>query len=162
MQLSTIFIYLCFLFTAHSTRLLPNQHHFSSRIDPPSNWREQMLLQVNDVRRKAGILPVSLSEQANIMAQKHSEYQASTNQMTHDDPSGSLGQRATAEGLLWSSLAENIAVGNLNVSTAMGLWINSPHHYANIVGNYSLVGFGVAGTGDISYWTQEFIHFLAV
>ncbi|KAJ2783052.1 hypothetical protein GGI15_002725 [Coemansia interrupta] len=132
--------------------------------DPPSDdWRAEMLVLVNSVRAAASQPPLKLDDQANVMAQRHSEYQASMDRMTHDDALGSLGDRATRLDIRWSALAENVAVGSQTVKDTMAMWIASPHHYANIVGQYSLVGFGRAASNmtdsrESIYWTQDFIQ----
>ncbi|KAJ2843176.1 hypothetical protein IWW36_005642, partial [Coemansia brasiliensis] len=56
-------------------------------------------------------------------------------------------------GINWESAAENIAWNQKTVSEVMTAWKNSPGHYANIVGDYNYVGFGV---NDL-YWTQNFL-----
>ncbi|KAJ2831534.1 hypothetical protein GGI24_001545 [Coemansia furcata] len=121
----------------------------------PSNgsWQTDMLNQVNAVRAKAGKAALTLSSQLNTIAQSHSQYMSSTSDMTHSDPAGSLGTRAAAAGLQWMGAAENIAWNQQNVAQVMDAWINSPGHYANMVGDYNSVGFGVSNL----YWTQDFI-----
>ncbi|KAJ2329258.1 hypothetical protein GGH92_009726 [Coemansia sp. RSA 2673] len=49
--------------------------------------------------------------------------------------------------------AENIAWNQQNVDEVMQAWINSPGHYANMIGDYTSVGFGVTNL----YWTQDFV-----
>ncbi|KAJ1852646.1 hypothetical protein LPJ73_002788 [Coemansia sp. RSA 2703] len=131
--------------------------------DPaPNDWRMLMLALVNSARAAADRPPLALDSRVNKLAQRHSEYQASIDQMTHDDPDGSLGDRATRLGIRWSALAENVAVGSRTVEETVELWIDSPQHYANIIGPYELVGFGRAANTSAQhktiYWTQEFVR----
>ncbi|KAJ2596489.1 hypothetical protein H4R99_004901 [Coemansia sp. RSA 1722] len=127
------------------------------------DWRQQMLEMLNDIRRKAGLQEIAQSPRVDQIAQDHSDYQAAINQMTHDDAHGSLGKRFTQAGILWSAVAENVAFGSQTVNDTMDMWVNSPSHYDNMVGNYTLVGFGRALNSsrhsqyDI-YWTQEFVY----
>ncbi|KAJ1663007.1 hypothetical protein IW140_005414 [Coemansia sp. RSA 1813] len=126
-----------------------------------SDWRQQMLAHLNAIRKAAGAPPMLLDSRANIMADAHSWFQASINLMTHDDPGGSVGERASVLGIQWLGLAENVAAGDdLGLVEVMELWKNSPHHYANMIGDYSLAGFGVAksNVSRTVYWTQEFIR----
>ncbi|KAJ2858439.1 hypothetical protein J3B02_000189 [Coemansia erecta] len=130
--------------------------------DNDDDWREQMLYILNDIRKKANKPAIERSPRADKMAQDHSNYQASINQMTHDDINGSLGQRATKAGILWSGVAENIAFGSQTVEKTMEMWTNSPLHYANMVGNYTQVGFGrmlnsTRSQNDV-FWTQVFVY----
>ena len=44
-------------------------------------------------------------------AQKHTDFMAKADKLTHDDPAGSLGNRIKAEGYNFGSAGENIADG---------------------------------------------------
>ncbi|KAI8323425.1 SCP-like extracellular [Martensiomyces pterosporus] len=112
-----------------------------------------MLSQVNAVRAKAGKSALQLSDQLNSFAQEHSDYQDSIKSMTHSDPSGSLGTRFVAAGISWTGAAENVAVGQQDVSAVVQAWVNSPDHYANMIGDYTYAGFGENNL----YWTQDFL-----
>ncbi|KAJ2452891.1 hypothetical protein EV183_002628 [Coemansia sp. RSA 2336] len=118
-----------------------------------SGWKQDMLDQLNAIRAAAGKSPVSLDQQMNGIAQAHSNYMSRVGSMTHSDSAGSLGTRMSAQGINWESAAENIAWNQKTVSEVMTAWKNSPGHYANIVGDYNYVGFGVT---DL-YWTQDFL-----
>ncbi|KAJ1752523.1 hypothetical protein LPJ79_001156 [Coemansia sp. RSA 1821] len=118
-----------------------------------SDWKQEMLSQLNAIRAAAGKSPVSLNQDMNSIAQAHSNYMSRIRSMTHSDASGSLGTRLSAQGINWESAAENIAWNQKTVSEVMTAWKNSPGHYANIVGDYNYVGFGVT---DL-YWTQDFL-----
>ncbi|KAJ1944526.1 hypothetical protein EC988_005965, partial [Linderina pennispora] len=72
-----------------------------------SNWHEEMLRQVNAVRAENGRPPLKIDERLNDMAQRHSNYQNSVRQMTHDDSAGSLGDRCSQSGIDWNGVAEN-------------------------------------------------------
>ncbi|KAJ1808928.1 hypothetical protein LPJ75_004486 [Coemansia sp. RSA 2598] len=118
-----------------------------------NDWRADMLSRLNAVRAAAGKAAVSLDASLNNIAQSHSQYQSSVNQMTHSDPAGSLGTRLNARSIAWRGSAENIAWNQRNVASVMDAWTKSPGHYANMVGDYSRVGFGESNL----YWTQDFI-----
>ncbi|KAJ1784841.1 hypothetical protein LPJ67_004175 [Coemansia sp. RSA 1938] len=118
-----------------------------------SNWQSEMLQQLNAIRAAAGKSSVSLDTRVNAIAQSHSQYQNKVRSMTHSDPAGSLGTRYSASGINWQGAAENIAWNQKTVSDVMTAWKNSAGHYANMVGDYNFVGFGV----DNLYWTQDFL-----
>ncbi|KAJ2001412.1 hypothetical protein GGI04_003694 [Coemansia thaxteri] len=122
---------------------------------PPTSdsWQTDMLNQVNAVRAKVGKAALTMNSVLTTLAQDHSNYMSSTSDMTHSDPSGSLGARFSAIGLAWQGAAENIAWNQQNVDEVMQAWINSPGHYANMIGDYTSVGFGVTNL----YWTQDFV-----
>ncbi|KAJ2740327.1 hypothetical protein H4S06_006140, partial [Coemansia sp. BCRC 34490] len=118
-----------------------------------SGWMNEMLTQLNAIRASAGKAALTLSSELSAVAQKHSEYQSSARSMTHSDPSGTLGSRLNALRVAWLGAAENIAWNQKDVSAVMDAWKNSAGHYANMIGDYTSVGFGVSNL----YWTQDFV-----
>lgn len=115
-----------------------------------------MLDAVNQVRMQAGVAPLCYSSKLMSVAQKHSDYQASINTMTHNGLV-SFSQRFLDEGFQFSRIGENVARMNTNkVSDVMAAWINSPGHRANILGDYTHFGAGLAVRGAAFYWTQDF------
>ncbi|KAJ2605857.1 hypothetical protein EV177_006056 [Coemansia sp. RSA 1804] len=118
-----------------------------------SDWMNEMLTQLNAIRASAGKAALTLSSELSAVAQKHSEYQSSAKSMTHSDPSGTLGSRLNALRVAWLGAAENIAWNQKDVSAVMDAWKNSAGHYANMIGDYTSVGFGVSNL----YWTQDFV-----
>ncbi|KAJ2294416.1 hypothetical protein IWW55_005662 [Coemansia sp. RSA 2706] len=121
-----------------STTSSSSDTNASSGSGGSASWKTNMLKQLDD--------------RLNKMAEAHSDYQASISHMTHDDTAGSLGQRATQAGVKWSRVAENVAMGYKDVSSAVTGWRNSPGHYNNMIGDYTIIGFGE----NSNYWTQEF------
>ena len=91
----------------------------------------------------------------------HSEDMVASNVFSHTGSDGSsAGQRATAAGYVWRSLAENIAAGQGSVATVMNSWMASPGHCANIMrASYKDIGVACVsgGTGNTfrSYWTMS-------
>ncbi|KAJ2006187.1 hypothetical protein GGI04_001954 [Coemansia thaxteri] len=133
----------------------PSSYHsstYSSGSGQFPDWQNQMLSQVNSIRAEVGKGPLQLDSRLNTMAQDHSNYQDSISQMTHDDSAGSLGQRCSDVGLEWQGVAENVAWNYPDVSAVVTGWKNSPGHYQNMIGDYTVVGFGVTNL----YWTQDF------
>ena len=65
-------------------------------------------------------------------------------------------QRATAAGYAWRSLGENIAAGQTSPDQAVGDWMSSSGHKANILGNYENVGFGFGQAHGKWWWTAVF------
>ncbi|KAJ2840944.1 hypothetical protein GGI22_008122, partial [Coemansia erecta] len=126
----------------------------SSSGSSSSDWQNTMLSSLNSIRALAGKPALTLNSGLSKIAQAHSAYQSSANTMTHSDPSGELGSRLSADGISWSGAAENIAWNQQDVAAVMLAWTNSAGHYANMIGDYTEVGFGVS---DL-YWTQDFIR----
>ncbi|KAI8322920.1 PR-1-like protein [Martensiomyces pterosporus] len=138
---------------AYSTQPMPSSYVAQPSPSPSySDWQQQMLQQVNDVRAKAGKQPLKLDSRLNKMAQDHSDYQNSIKTMTHDDSAGSLGQRCSNVDVQWHGVAENVAWNYPDVTAVVQGWVESPGHYANMIGDYTICGFGVNNL----YWTQDF------
>ncbi|CAG8557110.1 1414_t:CDS:2 [Paraglomus occultum] len=116
-----------------------------------------LLKLVNDERNKVGVDPLVLDARLIKAAQAHSEYQASINAITHDDPIGNLGDRIKKLGYIYENVGENIAFGFTTEASVMEAWMNSPQHRANIL-NPNFRHFGSGFTKN--YWTQNFGNFL--
>ncbi|KAJ2859300.1 hypothetical protein GGH94_006176, partial [Coemansia aciculifera] len=120
--------------------------------DAPNDWQQDMLNQLNTIRAKANKPPLVLDARLSKVAQQHSVYQSSISGITHNDVGGTLGARCTAAGLKWKSLGENVASTAPDIPSVLMVWANSPGHYANMIGDFKLVGFGQ----NNRYWTQNF------
>ncbi|MGF7229980.1 CAP domain-containing protein [Arachidicoccus sp.] len=54
---------------------------------------------------------------------------------------------------------ENVAYGDITGKEVVDIWINSPPHRKNLLGNFSLVGIGVARNDQgILFFTQLFVR----
>jgi uncharacterized protein YkwD len=86
---------------------------------------------------------------------------ASERKMAHDLPGAphpTLKDRAQFSGYLYRHLAENIAYGYPTATYAVGAWMNSPGHRANILDRAVIetgVGVARAKTGEL-YFCQVF------
>jgi hypothetical protein len=70
-----------------------------------------------------------------------------------------MNERVTQVGYDWSSVAENVAAGQVDVDAVMEAWMNSPGHRENILGDYTMLGCAYAYNADTTYqhyWTQDF------
>lgn len=93
------------------------------------------------------------------IAQAHSEDMARRGYFDHDTPEGiSPFQRARNAKYPRFASAENIAkTGTSSAQQVVTLWMNSPGHRANILGDHKYVGIGVAKDVQGLYlWTQMF------
>ncbi len=94
-------------------------------------------------------------------ALRHSTDMASNNFFDHTGSDGSdPGQRIAGAGYSFSTWGENVAAGVTTVNGAMGLWINSAGHCANLM-NPAFRDLGAAkasssGSTYGTYWTQVF------
>ncbi|GAB9471939.1 hypothetical protein Gpo141_00009134, partial [Globisporangium polare] len=124
------------------------------------NFQAAMLNAVNAERAKLGLTPFCTNKKLQAAAQLHSDDQARNNFMSHTGSGGStVSMRITAQGFVWSSIAENVAAGQVDVASVMTAWMNSAGHKANILGSYKFFGTGYAYNSASTYkhyWTQDF------
>ncbi len=113
---------------------------------------------INAVRAENGVAPVTRSSKLDRAAQRHAEDMLNNGFFSHTGSNGSTaGQRATAAGYRWSTVAENIAADYATKEEALQSWVNSPGHQANNISpNVTNFGFGSAGTGRNKTWVLMF------
>jgi uncharacterized protein YkwD len=101
---------------------------------------------VNSTRAANGLGPLGWDGQLGAVAQSWSEHMAATGDFSHQNLDALLANPAFAG---FSGLAENIMAGWCGMSAweIHQSWMNSPLHRANILGNYSAIGIGVACNG---------------
>jgi uncharacterized protein YkwD len=119
---------------------------------------DSCVTQVNKERAARGIAPVRVDSRVQTAAQKHSDYQASINKMTHTGRGyTNAGQRISAEGYRWTTWAENIAAGQRDCAQVMSAWMNSSGHRANILNpRMQHIGMGVAkSSSGTMFWTMD-------
>lgn len=109
---------------------------------------------VNAARTKQGLQPLTMDLQLMQGAEKRAaELSAS---FSHMRPDGSM-CFSIMEGKDVYAYAENIAAGYFNPDMVMDGWMNSPGHYANIMGDsYTTIGVGCFYKDGTRYWTQLF------
>lgn len=124
---------------------------------------QQFLALVNGVRVRAGLSQLTIDQQLNHAAQRH------TSDIAHNDlvvgHRGSNGsnptQRAIAAGYQSRTIVENIGAGHYTVREVFDDWMSSPGHRANILNpNVRQLGAGhvflANDTGNhnyFDYWT---------
>ena len=104
--------------------------------------------------------PLKLCEDLNNSAQKHAEWMAKNQLLSHDESwkGPTLEERVMYAGYNWSCVGENIAQGTLDVESTMRLWMASYWHRVNILDyGYKDVGFGISHSPDKTvYWCVNF------
>lgn len=126
-----------------------------------SNYDEQVLISVNQIREAAGLRPLARNRTLDLAAQLHAEDMARNNFMSHNGSNGSNpAARMRAAGYPWITWAENVAVGWATPAVVMNAWMNSPGHRRNILSaNVREIGIGFAqtpGAGWRTFWCQDF------
>ncbi len=126
----------------------------------------QVLALVNSERAKQNLKPLTLNEKLDTAADRYSKRMANGDFFSHTDrENGStMVQRVNQTGYRWTTLAENIAVGQPNAEEVVKAWMNSPGHRRNIL-NPKITHMGLGyffknqDGGQIRYrhyWTQVF------
>lgn len=125
---------------------------------------EDVLALVNEERIKAGAQPLTLCPTLNTAAQNHSDDMAARGYFDHFSPEGTAPwDRITAAGYTgWTTVGENIALGQETPQEVFTSWWNSPGHHDNMMNPaFKNMGLGTArgdyeGMTDAKFWTQTF------
>lgn len=93
----------------------------------------EMLLRVNDVRRRSGLPPLAPNPLLDRVSQEHAEDMLRRSYFGHRTPEG-LGpsDRAQEDGYR-SGIGENLVEQRFSVEEALAAWIGSPGHRRNIL-----------------------------
>ncbi|MEO5498914.1 MAG: CAP domain-containing protein [Candidatus Saccharimonadales bacterium] len=111
--------------------------------------RSGLLSGTNTARSTNGLGGLGLNSQLNSAAQAKAQHMADMNYWAHVAPDGTepwyFFQQA---GYVYIRAGENLAYGFMTSQSAIDGWMNSPSHKANILGDYTEVGFGIVNTPD--------------
>jgi uncharacterized protein YkwD len=122
--------------------------------------RQLVFAQINRERVEAGLSPVQVSPALERVAQSHAEEMRRMGYVAHRSPTtGMASDRATAAGIRWSRITENVAVNQSALSAHAGL-MDSPAHRTNVLdGAVRFIGIGVAfsdrGSGQRAVFLVE-------
>src|SRR5688572_25538405 len=125
----------------------------SARSYVPSD-EARVLSMVNQTRKEKGLKALMRHDQLVAMARGQSDRMEDRGNIYHNPQ---LGAEATRRGLDWERVGENVGMGP-NVDLIEQAFLDSPHHYENIVHpSYNHVGIGVVkGDDGKMYVTQVF------
>lgn len=124
------------------------------RAQDDASW---LLEQVNALRAGVGVHGYVVNAQLAAAAYQHSEYMATTCDISHTEANGSTpASRAAANGYGGSNVSENIyGTNRATAADALNFWINSPIHYNGLVhGRNNEIGFGVVYGPCGHYYTM--------
>ena len=116
---------------------------------------DDMLAAVNAQRAANGVGPLVACGNLTRTAQSYTDVMAYYGWFNHTGPDGStLTGRAEANGYVgYVTLGENLGRGYGDVGSAVGGWMASPSHRANLLDpRHTHVGVGRSGT-DVPYWS---------
>ncbi len=95
----------------------------------------------NAQRARFGLAPLRISKRLVNQARRHAQWMAKSGNFQHGN----------------DGVAENIAWGQSGSSEAVGDWMNSSGHRANILGGYTHMAASWArGSDGRLYWVQQF------
>lgn len=155
---------------------VPDTEHCATVADWDPAWaqfEEEVLVLVNE-NRAAGANcdlkgefgpadPLAMDPALRCAARLHSMDMYEREFFDHTNPDGvEASARVDAVDFTWSTVGENIAVGQPTPEDVMAAWMESDGHCANIMNpNYTAVGVGYhAGADDWRdgqhFWTQDF------
>ena len=118
---------------------------------------QDILTQTNQFRKSKGLSALTIKNELNSLAQKHSADMASGRiGFGH----GGFAKRNAMAGKIMKplfSFAENVAYGASSAREVITMWKNSSGHRRNMLGQYKYIGIGVARDkkGNL-YYTQFF------
>jgi uncharacterized protein YkwD len=124
----------------------------------PDLTQETLLNLVNAERQRVGASPLVLNSSLTVAAQGHAQDMANTRRLSHTGSNGStMRSRIDATRYPWSTIGENVAMGQTTPAAVMEAWMNSPGHRRNILNpNFTELGLGYAQGGGRPYWVQVF------
>ncbi len=117
-----------------------------------------MLEAHNEERAKENLPPLTLSPLLEIAAKAHARDMADHDKMAHEGSDGSTPSvRIVRAGYHYRNAGENVARGFEDVPRTMQLWIDSPPHKKNILGEFKEVGFARAYSKEGQpFWAADF------
>ena len=128
------------------------------RAQDDTSW---LLEQINSLRASLGLPAYALNAQLTAAATQHSQYMATTCDVSHTESNGSRPvDRARANGYTGDWISENIYGGPIaRASDAWNFWIHSPVHYSGLVHQVvNEVGIGIGHGNCGNYYTLLFGH----
>jgi len=142
-------IHYYFIYTAVFTVLILSPMRVQAQ-----EWKNKMLKEVNDERKKANAPALCYNEKLNKAARIYADDMIKTDAWGHIGSDGSEpADRVDRTGYRWSGVGENIAWGQESVGDVMDDWMSSPGHKRNIL-NPQFEHFGAVWKND--YWVQVF------
>lgn len=119
---------------------------------------QEVLRLVNIERRRVNAPPLVLNDKLTAAAQRHAQDMATSRRMSHTGSDGStMRSRIDATQYNWSTIGENVAMGQTTAAAVMAAWMSSPGHRQNILNPaFTELGVGYATGANRPYWAQVF------
>lgn len=119
---------------------------------------QEILRLVNVERQRVNAPPLVLNDKLAAAAQRHAQDMATSRRTSHTGSDGStMRSRIDATQYNWSTIGENVAMGQPTATAVMAAWMNSPGHRQNILNPaFTELGVGYAAGANRPYWAQVF------
>lgn len=125
---------------------------------------QQFLELINQYRAENGLEPLALSTPLSVASERHSEDMGTYGFFSHTTQGSSYypvgsghPERISQEGYDYNTYtAENLAYGQTTAAEVFEAWRISPGHNVNMLGDYSVIGIGLAWVNGTPYWTTVF------
>jgi uncharacterized protein YkwD len=116
---------------------------------------QELYYMVNSDRGFWGLAPVGWNDQLGGLAQNWSNHMAASGTMSHQNLNAVLDSPGFGQ---FSGLGENVISGGCGMSAGQihQAWLASDLHRANILGNFSAIGIGLACNGGALFATEDF------
>lgn len=126
------------------------------KIEYNSAYEDKVIALVNGHRKAAGLHALKKHSVGMNYARAHSEYMA-VNDVYHHSNLDSLANVVVKSGVNSVYFGENIARSRKTPESAVGDWMGSAGHRANILNeNFNYIGVGYVKYKGNTYWTQVF------
>jgi uncharacterized protein YkwD len=113
---------------------------------------------INRLRARAGLPPIKMDARLNAASQGHSDDMAAHNYVGHAGSHGSQpSQRVQAAGVSYMETAEDVGSGDSVQAVIEGL-MDSPAHRWAMLGNFRIVGIGLAHANGSLLMTLDFVR----
>lgn len=121
---------------------------------PPDDFTSVVMNRVNDERRAAGLPVVWWSPRLACLANDTAHRIAEAGRLGHTDLVATI---HTPDFSGYAYLAENILVGGPELSPfgAHDIWMASPHHRENVLGDFDTIGIAWVRGPDGRIWVAE-------
>ncbi|NJL45991.1 MAG: CAP domain-containing protein [Leptolyngbyaceae cyanobacterium SM2_3_12] len=122
------------------------------------NVLEDLLTRINAERQRVGAPPLRINPQLTTAAQRHAQDMAQNRQISHNGSDGSTMQSRIEDARYpWTTIGENVAMGQATPAAVMTSWMNSPGHRQNILNpDFTELGLSYAEAAGRLYWVQVF------
>jgi hypothetical protein len=139
---------------------------FAQEITPPADpvRDEQTFVdEINKTRAGVGLAPLTVHPGLVEVARAWADTMRKTHLVTPPPPSSicTISHNPNLKFVLpkqWAGLGENVGCGNDSAANIHIKFVESPHHYENIVNpKFDKVGIGIVYEGDIMFVTEQFM-----